>query len=128
MNPDIAGNLTAAQLMAKNIAVGSGTQTAAGVDLMSFIENCMVIISFNETSASGSTSIQFSLLDSADNTTFAASTYLPTVAASTAASATIKIPLDTRNCKRYVQLKAVTSSTTATFATGAVIVGLNQVS
>ncbi len=128
MNPDIAGQVSVSQLMAKNIAVASGTQTAAGVDLMSFIENCIVIITHNETSASGVTSIQYSLLDSADNTTFAASSYLPTVAANTSAAATIKISLDTRNVKRYLQLKALTASTTATFAVGAVVVGLNQVS
>ncbi len=114
--------------MAKNIAVSSGTQTAAGVDVSTFIENCMIVITHNESSASGVTSIQYSVLDSADNTTFAATAGLPTVAAVTAASATTKIPLDTRLCKKYVQLKAVTASTTATFQVGAVVIGLAQVS
>lgn len=128
MPADFSGQFTAAQLMAKNIAVASGTQTAAGVDISTFIENCMIVITHNESSTSGVTSMQYSILDSADNTTFAASSYLPTVAAVTAASATTKIPLDTRNCKKYVQLKAVTASTTATFQVGAVIIGLAQLS
>lgn len=128
MNPDIAGQLSASQLMAKNILVAAGTQTAAGVDISGFIENCMVIITYTGAAADGSHSMQYSLLDSADNTTFAASSYLPTVAATTATSNTIKIPLDTRNCKKYIQLKALTSSTTATFITGSVVCGLAQVS
>jgi hypothetical protein len=128
MNPDINGQLTSLQLCAKRVAVGAGTQTFAGVDLRDYINNCKITIVHNEASGSGSTSIQYSLLDSADNTTFAASAYLPTVAANTAASATIDIALDTRNVKRYVQLKALTSSTTATFDIGAVLVGLKQVS
>jgi hypothetical protein len=40
----------------------------------------------------------------------------------------IEIALDTRNVKRYVQLKALTASTTATFDIGAVIIGLKQIS
>lgn len=127
MNPDINGQLSASQLMAKNILVAAGTQTAAGVDLLSFIENCKVIVTWTGAAADGSHSMQYSLLDSADNTTFAASSYLPTFAAVTATSGTISCALDTRNCKRYLQLKALTSSTTATFITGSVIIGMNQV-
>lgn len=127
MNPDINGQLTPLILCAKRVAVGAGTQTFAGVDLRDFINNCKITISHNELSASGVTSIQYSLLDSADNTTFAASAYLPTVAANTAAAPTIEIPLDTRNCKRYLQLKALTSSTTATFDVAAILVGLKQI-
>lgn len=128
MNPDINGQLTALQLCAKRVAVGAGTQTFAGVDLRDFIENCKIAITHNELSGSGSTSIQYSLLDSADNTTFAASAYLPTVAANTAAAPMIEIALDTRNCKRYLQLKALTASTTATFDIAAVVIGLKQLS
>lgn len=128
MNPDINGQLTALKLCAKRVAVGAGTQTFAGVDLKDFINNCKIVISHTELSASGVTSIAYSLLDSADNTTFAASAYLPTVAANTFDSATLEIALDTRNCKRYVQLKALTASTTATFDIGAHVIGLKQVS
>ena len=128
MNPDINGQLTSLQLCAKRVAVGSGTQTFAGVDLRDFINNAKISITHNEFSTSGVTSIQYSLLDSADNTTFAASAYLPTVAANTASNPMIEIALDTRNCKRYVQLKALTASTTATFDISAILTGLKQIS
>lgn len=128
MNADFPRQLTASQLMAKNILVAAGTQTAAGVDVSAFIENCMIIITYTGAAADGSHSMQYSILDSADNTTFAASSGLPTVAATTATSNTITISLDTRTCKKYIQLKALTSSTTATFITGAVVAGLTQVS
>ena len=128
MNPDINGQLTALQLCAKRVAVGAGTQTFAGVDLKDFIENCKIAITHNELSGSGVTSIVYSLLDSADNTTFAASAYLPAATTTTAAAPMIEVALDTRNCKRYLQLKALTSSTTATFDVGAILVGLKAVS
>lgn len=128
MSPDLNGQLTAAQLMAKNILVAAGTQTAAGVDVQTFIENCKIIVTWTGAAADGSHSMQYSILDSADNTTFAATAGLPTFAAVTATSGTSSVALDTRNCKQYIQLKALTSSTTATFITGAVIVGFRQVS
>src|SRR5678816_2330146 len=120
--------LTPLNLCSKRVAVGAGTQTFAGVDLKDFIDSCLLSITHTELSGSNSTSIQYSLLDSADNTTFAASAYLPTVAANTAAAGAIQISLDTENCKRYLQLKALTSSTTATFDIGAQIIGLKQIS
>jgi len=129
MNPDINGQLTAARISPpRAYMAGNGTQTSSGVDMRDFINNCKLCITHSEFSASGTTSIQYSVLDSADNTTFAASAYLPTVAANTAATAVIEIPIDTRNCKRYLQVKAVTTSTTATFDIGAVIIGLKQLS
>lgn len=127
MNPDIQGQLTASVLMQKRIVVASGTQTAAGVDMQDFIENCKIIVLYADQPADGSTSMQYSILDSADNTTFAATAGLPTFAAVTAASGSMSVALDTRNCRRYVQLKALTSSTTATNTTAAVLVGLKQV-
>ncbi len=126
--PAISGQWSVAQLMAKNILVAAGTQTAAGVDLIDYIETVKVIVTYTGASSDGAMSMQYSLLDSADNTTFAASSYLPTFAATTATSNTQTVELDTRNCKRYVQFKALTSSTTATFITGAVLVGVKQVS
>lgn len=127
MNPDIAGQQTSLKLCAKRVAVGAGTQTFAGVDLKDFVGNLKITIAHTELSGSGATSIQYSLLDSADNTTFAASSYLPTVAANTADSALIDITLDTRNCKQYLQLKALTASATATFDIGAIAIGLKQI-
>lgn len=127
-NPDLSGQLTALKLATKRVAVGAGTQTFAGIDLQNFVNNMKIMVSWSEFSTSGVTSLQISLLDSADNTTFAASSYLPTVAANTNSDALLEIPLDTRNCKRYVQLKALTASTTATFDIGAIACGLKQIS
>ncbi len=128
MSPDINGQLTALQLASKRVAVGAGTQTFAGVDVKDFMNNCKVVITHNEFSGSGATSIVYSFLDSADNTTFAASAYLPAATTTTAAGPVIEIALNTRNVKQYVQLKALTSSTTATFDIGAVLIGLKQIS
>lgn len=128
MNPDLNGQTTALKLACKRVAVGSGTQTFAGVDLKDFIENCKIVIGHEEFSASGVTSIVYSFLDSADDTTYAASAYLPTPTTTTAASAEIEIALDNRNRKRYLQLKVLTASTTATFDIGAHIIGLKQIS
>jgi hypothetical protein len=128
MNPDINGQLTALKLCAKRVAVGAGTQTFAGVDLKDFINNCKIAISHTEFSASTVHTIVYSFLDSADNTTFAASAYLPTATTTTFADATIEVALDTRNCKRYLQLRALTASTTATYDIAAHVIGLKQVS
>jgi hypothetical protein len=127
MNPDLNGQLNVGKLCSKRLAVGAGTQTFAGIDIKDFVEGCKIVIGHEELSGSGATSIQYSLLDSADNTTFAASAYLPTVAANTAASATIEIGLDTDNCKRYLQLRALTASATATFDIGAFFIGCKQI-
>ncbi len=131
MITDLNG-LTAKTLCAKRVAVGAGTQTFAGVDLKDFIGSCKITVDHNELSGSGATSIVYSFLDSADNTTFAASSYLPTPVTTTAASGTsgapiVEVTLDTRNCKQYLQLKALTASTTATFDIGAQIIGFKQV-
>jgi hypothetical protein len=126
---DLNGLTTSAQLVAPyRLAVGTGTQTFAGIDLLGYINNLKLCISHKEFSTSGVHSVQYSLLDSADNTTFAASAGLPTIAANTAASALIDVALDTRACKRYLQLKALTASTTATFDLSAVAIGVKQVS
>lgn len=119
--------LTPKVLCAKRVAVGAGTQTFAGVDLRDYVGGCKISIAHNELSGSGATSIVYSLLDSADNTTFAASSYLPAATTTTAASPLIEIALDSRNCARYLQLKALTSSTTATFDVAALLVGVKQI-
>jgi hypothetical protein len=124
---DLNGNTTALKLASARLAVGSGTQTYTGIDLLTFIDNVKVCISHTEFSGSTVSSIQYSLLDSADNTTFAASAGLPTIAANTFASPMIEVALDTRACKRYLQLKALTASTTATFDIAAIAVGVKQV-
>ncbi len=131
MSPDINGQLTAKTLTTKRVAVGAGTQTFAGVDIKDFVDNCKIVIDHSELSTSGVTSIVYSLLDSADNTTFAASAYLPAAVTSTNSGGTgtpiAEIALDTDNCKQFVQLKCLTASTTATFDVGAFLIGLKQI-
>lgn len=128
MTPGLKNQLQVSSLCAKRVAVGAGTQTFAGVDLINVIGDCLIQISHNELSGSGSTSITYSFLDSADNSTFATQSYLPTLAANTSASVQLEVALDRANTRRYIQLKALTASTTATFDIGAVIIGPKQYS
>lgn len=127
MNPGIKDQYTSARLCAKRVAVGAGTQTFAGIDLLNFIGDILISINHTELSGSGATSIQYSFLDSADNSTFATQAYLPTVAANTADAATIEVGLDKHKCRQYLQIKALTASTTATFDIGAVAFGMKQI-
>lgn len=125
LNPDLNGSLTATTLLNKKILVAAGTQTGAGVDLTGYVGNLMVILSSVGENGDGGATMTYSLLDSADNTTFAALT-TPTFAPVTANSATVTVALDPRAVRKYVQFKALTSSTTATFTTAAIIVGIKN--
>ena len=125
---DLNGSLTAFTVIPPaNLLVAAGTQTYAGVDLQDYINNVKLTFSWAGAAADGSNSLQVSILDSADNTTFAATAGLPTFAAITATSGDVSVALDTRNCRRYVQGKLLTSSTTATFRSAMIGVGLKQV-
>lgn len=125
---DINGALSEFALIpVVNLLVAAGTQTYAGVDIQDYIGEIKLVFTHAGAAADGSNSLQVSILDSADNTTFAASAGLPTFAAITASSGTVSVGLDTRSCKRYVQGKLLTSSTTATFRSALVGVGLKQV-
>lgn len=125
---DLNGSLTAFALIpAVNLLVAAGTQTYAGVDIQDYINNIKLTFTHAGAAADGSNSLQVSILDSADNTTFAATAGLPTFAAITADSGTVSVALDTRNCRRYIQGKLLTSSTTATFRSALVGVGLKEV-
>jgi hypothetical protein len=126
-SPDLNGELSEFALIpAVNLLVAAGTQTYAGVDVQEYIGNIKLIFTHAGAAADGSNSLQVSILDSADNTTFAASAGLPTFAAITASSGTVSVALDTRACKRYVQGKLLTSSTTATFRSALIGVGLKE--
>lgn len=125
---DINGEFTAFTLIPPaNLLVAAGTQTYAGVDLQDYIGIIKLTFSHAGAAADGANSLAVSILDSADNTTFAATAGLPTFAAITADSGTVSVGLDTRNCRRYVQGKLLTASTTATFRSSMVGVGLKQV-
>ena len=120
------GALNSEVLINKHLLVAAGTQTAAGVDLRDYIGEVKVILTWSGAAADGANSMQASILDSADNTTFAANTHA-TFAAVTATSGQVSVGLDTRKFNRYVQGKLVTASTTATFTTSMVAVGVKQV-
>jgi len=127
-SPDYNGELTAfTPIPGVNLLVAAGTQTYAGVDMQDFIGVCKLSFTWAGAAADGSNSLAVSILDSADNTTFAASAGLPTFAAITATSGTVSVGLDTRACKRYIQGKLLTASTTATFRSAMIGVGLKQV-
>lgn len=125
LNPDLNGALTSTTLLNKHVLVAAGTQTGAGVDLTGYVGNLMVILSAAGANGDNGATITYSLLDSADNTTFTALT-TPTFAAVTAASTLATVALDPKAVRRYVQFKALTASTTATFTTSAVMVGLKN--
>ena len=125
LNPDLNGALTATTLLTKKILVAAGTQTGVGVDLTGYVGNLMIVLSSVGENTDGGATITYSLLDSADNTTFAALT-TPTFAAVTSASSLLTVALDPKAVRKYVQFKALTASTTATFTTAAIMVGLQQ--
>jgi hypothetical protein len=128
MQSDLNGSLTAFTLIQPaNLLVAAGTQTYAGVDLQDYINNVKLTFTWAGAAADGSNSLAISLLDSADNTTFAATAGLPTFASVTADIGTVSIALDTRNVRRYIQGKLLTASTTATFRSALIGVGLKQV-
>lgn len=116
------------------LAVGSGTATSLGVDVRDFVGTLTIAVGHKEVSTSGATSIVYSILDSADNTTFAASTGLPAAQTTTHSyvgaagfADALTYELDTKSCKRYVAVKALTASTTATFDIAAIGMGVKQI-
>lgn len=127
-SPDLNGELTAFTVIpGVNLLVAAGTQSYAGVDIQDYIGNLKLIFTWAGAAADGANSLAVSILDSADNTTFAATAGLPTFAAITATSGEVSVALDTRNCRRYIQGKLLTASTTATFRNAMVGVGLKAV-
>lgn len=110
-----------------NLLVAAGTQTYSGVDLRDFLGTVTLIFAHAGAASDGSNSLQVSILDSADNTTFAATAGLPTFAAITATSGHVEVSCETAKCRRYIQGKLLTASTTATFRSAMSLVGYKQV-
>lgn len=123
---DLNGNTSSVVFLNKNIAVGSGTATIAGVDLKDFINNVKVVLAYTQGVAAGSGGIAINFLDSADNTTFAAITS-PSITTQTLASGTVEASIDTRNVRRYVQVQHVVTGTTNTVVASVIGVGVKQV-
>jgi hypothetical protein len=128
MNLTSSGNRIGKLLMAKKILVAAGTQTAAGLDTRDFIGTIDAIVASEGDNGDGGATIVFTVLTSSDNATFATYAGAPTPVTVTAASAINTLAIDTRatGIARYVQLKALTASTTATFNTAAIAYGVKQ--
>ncbi len=124
----LPGETVSASLLPNTAGVvASGTVTFAGIDLRDYIGTIALLLTTSSTTATGNTGVQMSLLDSADNSTFATFAGAPTFSLITAATELQKIILDTRACRRYVQPKHVITGTTATFAMAIVASGIKQV-
>ncbi len=127
MNPqNLDGELTALNFMVKHALVASGTATFAGVDIRDFIGDIKLVLTALSPVGDGSTTATISLLQSADNTTFATWAAAPTFSPITATTGLASVSLDTRSCQRYIQAKHVVTGTTATFDIALVGVGIKQ--
>lgn len=129
MNVQSSGQRVYKTAMAKKILVAAGTQTAAGIDTRDFIGTIDVIVASEGDNGDAGATIVYSVLTSADNTTFATFAGQPTPVTVTAASAINTLSVDTRatGISRYIQFKGLTASTTATFNTAAIASGVKQV-
>lgn len=129
MNIQSSGQKSPVLLMAKKVLVAAGTQTGTGIDTRDYVGVMDALIASEGDNGDNGASIVFTVLTSADNTTFATYAGAPTPVTVTAASARNNIAIDTRasGIQRYIQLKALTSSTTATFNVSAQATGVKQV-
>ena len=123
---DFSGILTpAAACTGVHLLVADGTKTYAGVDLKDYVGTVKALTTLNQ--ESGAATVVVSWLDSADNSTFATFAGAPTPLTLTQTNLLTYSTIDTRNCKRYVQVKYLTASTTATFNLATVLVGTKNV-
>jgi len=122
---NLNGELTGLQFMNAHALVAAGTATFAGVDVKEFLGDIALILT--SANANATTGAQISLLQSADNTTFATWAAAPTFALLTSAvTGPLQASLDTRACQRYIQAKHVVTGTTATFDLALIGVGVKQ--
>lgn len=127
MAQDLDNQLTAVHLApATKVAVGSGTQTYAGVDIRDYVGIIKAVISHESDHNLATNNVVYSIQDSADNSTFAANTDV-TPLTTTASLVLGTLSIDTRKCKRYIQAKIVNTGTTQTVDFSMVGVGLKQV-
>jgi len=111
---------------ARNVAVGSGTTSFAGVDIRDYVGKITCMVTTHSEHDLGSNSVVTSVLDSADDATFAALTHATPIT-TTASVAFGTITVDTRQTKRYIQAKHVVTGTTQTCQWAVVGVGQKQV-
>ena len=125
-SPDLNGENTAIAFLPPT-AITAATTTYAGVDLQSYIGNVLVTLNWvRPNAATGALSL--SILDSADNTTFAANAATGVISnVTTATSGCVQCAIDTRAVKRYVQPQLTCTGTTATWTASLVIAGLKEI-
>lgn len=114
MAQDLTNELSTLTLIEpRNIAVGSGTVTQAGIDVRDYVGKIKVIATLHSAHNLASNSVVFDVLDSADNTTFAAVSHA-TPLTTTASTYTGGISVDTRQTARYLQGRVRVTGTTQT--------------
>lgn len=125
-SPDLNGENTVIAFLPPT-AITAATTTYAGVDLQAFVGNVLVTLNWvRPNAATGALSL--SILDSADNTTFAANALTGIISdVTTATSGCVKCAIDTKAVNRYVQPKLTCSGTTATWTASLVIAGLKAI-
>ena len=125
MAQDLTNELTRLHLLpALLVAVGSGTYTAAGIDIKDYVGKIKVIASHHSQHNLATNSIVYDILDSADNTTFAAVSHA-TPLTSTASAYVGEITVDTRQTGRYIQGRARVTGATQTAELCMIGVGLD---
>ena len=125
-SPDLNGENTAIALLPPTANVAA-TTTYAGVDLQSFVGNVLVTLNWVRPNAATG-ALALSILDSADNTTFAANAATGVISnVTTATSGCVQCAIDTKAVNRYVQPKLTCSGTTATWTASLVIAGLKTI-
>ena len=125
-SPDLNGENTAIAFLPPT-AIVAATTTYAGVDLQSYIGNVLVTLNWVRPNAADGTLV-LAILDSADNTTFAANAATGVISnVTTATSGCVQCAIDTRAVKRYVQPKLTAVGTTATWTASLVVAGLKAI-
>jgi hypothetical protein len=125
-SPDLNGENTAIALLPPT-ANTAATTTYAGVDLQAVVGNVLVTLNWVRPNAATGT-LALSILDSADNTTFAANATTGVISnVGTATSGIAQCAIDTRAVKRYVQPQLTATGTTATWTGSLVIAGLKSI-
>ena len=125
-SPDINGENTVVAFLPPT-AIVAATTTYAGVDLQSYIGNVLVTLNWVRPNAATGT-LTLGILDSADNTTFAANAATGVISnITTATSGCVQCAIDTKAVKRYVQPQLTCAGATATWTASLVIAGLKAI-
>ena len=109
-----------------SVAVGTGTATFAGVDIRDYVGKIKLLCNQKSQHNLVTNSVVYTVLDSADNSTFAANSDI-TPFTTTGSAVVGTISVDTRATERYIQLEHKVTGTTQTVVLSVVGVGQKQV-